>query len=209
MTTSSPVVSGKTYTLSFVCSGIGSANITFAISNVSATHTIKLKDGFNSYTFVANDTIANRFFLDDINRNTSSIFTITNLQLEEKDHSTPYTIGTRTYDVMFDDSGNGHDAIPYDMTLSTDTNNGTLAAKFNGSTSYYEVPVPRSNMFCTPYTLSFWVNPDDNDRAVYFGDHNTVGGVSMNFERKSGGKLRYYHGGSPDKEFNVSAPAGQ
>lgn len=209
MDTSSPIVSGKTYTLSFICDGIGSANITFAISNVSATHTVKLKDGFNSYTFVANDTIANRFFFDDINRNTSSVFTITNLQLEEKDHSTPYTIGTRTYNVMFDDSGNGHDAIPYDITLSTDTNNGTLAAKFNGSTSYYEVPVPRSNMFSTPYTLSFWVNPDDNDRAVYFGDHNTVGGVSMNFERKSGGKLRYYHGGSPDKEFNVSAPVGQ
>lgn len=127
------------------------------------------------------------------------------LQIEKKDHATPYTVGSRTYTTAFDDSGNGYDAKAYNMIVSYDTNNGTLAAQFNGSTSYYEVPVPRSNMFSTPYTLSFWVKPADNDRAVYFGDHQTTGGVSMNFERKNGGKTRYYHGGSPDKEFNVTA----
>lgn len=127
------------------------------------------------------------------------------MQFEKKDHATPYTVGSRTYTTAFDDSGNGYDAKAYNMIVSYDTNNGTLAAQFNGSTSYYEVPVPRSNMFSSPYTLSFWVNPADNDRAIYFGDHQTTGGVSMNFERKSGGKTRYYHGGNPDKEFNVTA----
>ena len=77
------------------------------------------------------------------------------LQIEKKDHATPYVVGARSYITLFDDSGNGYDAIAYDMTVDYNTNNGTLAAKFNGSTSYYEVPVPRSNMFCTPYTLSF------------------------------------------------------
>lgn len=127
------------------------------------------------------------------------------MQFEKKDHATPYTTSSRNYSILFDDSGNGYDAIAHDMAINYDTNNGTLAAQFNGSTSYYEVPVPRSNMFSSPYTLSFWVKPADNDRAIYFGDHQTTGGVSMNFERKSGGKTRYYHGGSPDKEFNVTA----
>ena len=131
------------------------------------------------------------------------------LQIEKKDHATPYAVGTRSYSTLFDDSGNGYDATAYNMTVDYDTNNGTLAAKFNGSTSYYEVPVPRSDMFKTPYTLSFWVNPDDDGRAIYFGDHNTTGGVSMNFERKSGGAFRYYHGGSPDKEVSgLTSPAG-
>jgi hypothetical protein len=166
-------------------------------------------DGYYRITFQVISTpgawVLHNYFFSPIDKNVQC--ELRYMQFEKNDHATPYTVGSRTYTTAFDDSGNGYDAKAYNMIVSYDTNNGTLAAKFNGSTSYYEVPIPRSNMFSSPYTLSFWVNPADNDRAIYFGDHQTTGGVSMNFERKSGGKTRYYHGGSPDKEFNTTAPA--
>lgn len=169
-------------------------------------------DGYYRITFKVISSpgawVLHNYFFSPINKEVQC--ELRYMQFEKKDHATPYAAGSRTYTTAFDDSGNGYDATAYNMMVNYDTNNGTLAAKFNGSTSYYEVPVPRSNMFSTPYTLSFWVNPDDDGRAIYFGDHSTSGGVSMNFERKSGGAFRYYHGGNPDKEVSgLTSPVGE
>lgn len=209
---SEPMVEGETYTLQCIGENLPSGEyFRFPIGSQSNTSLpFLIYNGLNTYTFVANATAAGKtsVLMDDNYRGAyPNQCVFSHFQLEKKDHATPYIKGSRTGYIP-DDSGNGYDAIPYNSELVKTTNNGSLAAKFNGSTSYYEVPVPRPDMFKTPYTLSFWINPDDDGRAIYFGDHQLTGGVSMNFERKSGGNFRYYHGGSPDKEVALKTPAG-
>ena len=136
----------------------------------------------------------------DMSIDQNSIVEFWDMQLQTNAYATPYTKYSRELQCT-DESGNGYGADQINMTYSTDTTIGVGAAKFNGLTSCLEVPHIRSDLFKTPYTLNLWVYPDDSGRAILFGDHQLTGGVSMNFELKNGGELRYYHGGSPDKTF--------
>ena len=148
------------------------------------------------------------YFMAMSSGNVDFEFYIRDFQMEINDHASAYTSSSRD-ECYYDESGNGYDANQIDMKYTENTNIGCLAASFNGSTSCLEVPFIRSDLFKTPYTLSFWVKPTDNDRAVYFGDHQLSGGVSMNFERMNGGNFRYYHGGSPDKIFALTTPVNE
>ena len=211
---SEPMVEGETYTIQCVGENLpGREYFRFPIGAQSNTSLpFYIYNGLNTYTFVANATAAGTtsVMMDDNYRGAyPNQCVFSHFQLEKKDHATPYVKGSRVLGPYYDESGNGYDANQIDMDYTADTNSGTTAAKFNGSTSCLEVPFIRSDLFKTPYTLSFWVNPDDNDRAVFFGDHQLSGGVSMNFERKSGGKLRYYHGGNPDQTIDLTTPVGE
>ena len=200
------LISGDTYTISFWCDGVGNDNdVSFAISNLGDTHKFFIHDGYNEFTFTMNDTIAKGCFLDDINRVSGKIFTLINIQLEKKDHATPYTPNSRV-SMICNETGYTS-ATSNDLSLTTTTNIGSFAGKFNGSTSCVDTPTIKTDMFTSDYTINFWVYPLDNDRAIYFGDYSTSNASNINFERLSGGALRYYHAGNPDKTFsNATTP---
>ena len=93
---------------------------------------------------------------------------------------------------------------------SKDCVRGSSSLWFNGSTSCVEVERVHTNMFIEPYTLSFWVKPEDDTRAIYFGDYNMSGACNMNFERQaSGGGFRYYHNGTNIYDNNATTPVNQ
>lgn len=94
-----------------------------------------------------------------------------------------------------------------DMSFTTNSMHGTQAAHFNGKTSCIDLQTVKTDMFTSDYTLSFWVYPLDNGRAVFFGDYQLIACVNINFERTAGGVFRYYHNGSPDVTFsNTTIP---
>ncbi len=88
---------------------------------------------------------------------------------------------------------------------STNNRIGKYSGQFNGMNSYIDTPMIKSDMFTSDYTLSFWVYPLDNGRAVYFGDYNTTGGNFINIERYAEGNFRYwYNGGQNGKDKAVA-----
>lgn len=131
------------------------------------------------------------------------------LHVEKNDHATPYTADLHD-STMQNESGLQMQPVDVvDVTIADFSNNGTMAAHFNGDTSYVEIPTLRADMFASPYTLSFWVYPEDDTRAILFGDYLTSGSSNINFERAAGGALRYYHNGTPNKYFTAIAEAGK
>lgn len=128
------------------------------------------------------------------------------IMVEAKDHATPYTPTSRV-SMMQNETGYAAPKAVTAFQLSTVTNSGKYSGYFDGQTSCIDTPVIKTNMFTEDYTLSFWVYPLDNGRAVYFGDHQLSSIPTINFERKVDGTLRYYHNASPDKSFaHTEAP---
>lgn len=200
LNTSEALSTSSTYTISCYCEGLGDATVKYGISNLD-THLWTLKDGFNSYTFIPNDTIVARFFIDDKTTRTAIQYTINNLQLEKRDYVTPFVDGTREASYLQDSSGFGYDTTGFNnIELGTRSGHGEYTAIFNGSDSYIRVPVIKADLVKDDYTLNFWVKPYDNGtRDVYFGDHQISGTTSTyNIERNTGNFLRYYHNGNPD-----------
>lgn len=122
---------------------------------------------------------------------------VRNIQLELKDHSTPYARSFKE-SMLCNIVGTVQPSQIIDMSYAATSAIGTYSASFNGNTSGVETPSLKEDMFTSDYTLSFWVYPLDNGRGVYFGDYGTSNASGINFERKADGTLRYYHNGSPD-----------
>lgn len=127
---------------------------------------------------------------------------VRNLQMVYGNHTTPYTRSSRA-SLVYNEAGFVQPIECENITISSQHSIGKYSGKFNGTTSYLKTPVLKSDMYTSDYTLSFWVHPLDDGRAVYIGDHDTKSGIqTINFERAAGGKLRYYHNANPDKTFN-------
>jgi hypothetical protein len=60
-------------------------------------------------------------------------------QLEKKDHATAYVVGSRN-NPYYDESGYNNDGIQNQITYTSNSNNGSYCASFNGTHSYIEVP---------------------------------------------------------------------
>lgn len=122
---------------------------------------------------------------------------VRNIQLEINDHATPYARSSKE-SMLCNAVGTVQPSQIIDMSYATTSAIGTYSASFNGDTSGIEMPCLKEDMFISDYTLSFWVYPLDNGRAVYFGDYGMTNTSGINFERKADGTFRYYHNGSPD-----------
>lgn len=112
------LVGGSTYTVSCICTGFSSANtyISFGVGAQSGTNNAgiwKIYNGYNTFTFTMpsslNGSTAN-FIFDDNGGTRTQIFEISNVQLEKKDHATPFAgYGiTRTPTAIYDSSGYSH-----------------------------------------------------------------------------------------------------
>ena len=209
------IKANSVYTLSFDCEGLKPGEVaTFAVSNLGDAYTVALKNGRNSLTFTAGSDLMNdinthnRLFFDDKTRTNGAVFYLSKFQLEERDYVTLYT-PTNREGKLTNETGYVNPSSVTDLKLSTVSNDGSYSGHFNGNTSYIDIPIIKSDMFTSDYTISFWVYPLDNGRAIYLGDYN--GSTGLNFERVSGdnGNFRYYHGGSPNWYYSdAGAPVG-
>ena len=135
---------------------------------------------------------------------------VKNVKIALSDTDNIYSEYNINFTNVTDNSGYGYDGNANALSYSSNSPKNMRAAVFNGNTSYIEVPWIKQNLWTSNYTLSFWVNPDDNGRAIYFGDYGLTGGSLINFERKDGGAFRYWHGGDPDKTVSgLNAAVGE
>ncbi len=136
---SQAIKANSVYTMSFDCEGLKSSEVaTFALSNLSAaSYNIALKNGRNSFTFTAGSDLMNdinthnRLFFDDKTRTDGAVFYLSNFQLEEKDHATPYTPNSRD-GMLVNEAGYNGEAILINTNLTSDTFIGSHSMKFNG-----------------------------------------------------------------------------
>jgi hypothetical protein len=128
------IKANSVYTLSFDCEGLKASEVaTFAVNNLGSTYTIALENGRNSLTFTAGSDLMdaiisanNYLFFDDKTRTEGAVFYLSNFQLEEKDHATPYTPTSRG-SMLVNEAGHGGNGTLYNSNLSTDTASGTLS----------------------------------------------------------------------------------
>jgi hypothetical protein len=136
------------------------------------------------------------------------IYEMRNMKFEKGDHATPYSASWAA-ETIINEAGFTDTASQNDLMLSINSAQGKYSGYFNGTTSYVDIPIIKSDMFTSDYTISFWVYPLDNGRAIYLGDFNNSTG--LNFERNSGdvGTFRYYHNGNPNWYYDAAgAPVG-
>ena len=166
------------YTLSFDCEGLKSGEVaTFALSNLSASsYNIALKNGRNSLTFTAGSDLMNdintynRLFFDDKTRTNGAIFYLSNFQLEEKDHTTPYTPTSRN-SFLHNETGLIQPNTLNNVNLTTDSKSGTLALKCQGST---QIICTNMSDATQGVTASFWVKCSiPSDSRLVFADNNS------------------------------------
>ena len=137
-------------------------------------------------------------------------------QLEQKDHMTPYVLGTRAENVVYDSSGYNYHGTPTSLVVSSDTPRNSLSTYFDGTTSYVEFSdlsfMP--TMLPNEWTFSFWVyNQDSGNRSIFFSNYSLggVGSYSFGFEKTAGELLRVvYANGAfdrtiPNSTFTVNA----
>lgn len=81
---------------------------------------------------------------------------------------------------------------------------------FNGQDSFISISAPELNSLLDhtqDFSIVFWVNKQDLDRAVLFGDF-ALSGLQFNIETINTQTFRYYCNGSPDLKTDIELPIG-
>jgi len=142
---------GDQYTLSFDCNGLPEDKIIkFAWANTASNQTT-LVNGRNSLTFLVPSDIR-AFFDDTLRDNTIDYLYLYNFQLEAKDHSTPFVVGTRK-DTVFDNSPYKNHGEVNGAVIGED------GADFDGVDDYISIGTITPST--SDITLSMWINPND------------------------------------------------
>ena len=205
---SQAITANSVYTLSFDCEGLKTGEVaTFAVSNLSAaSYNIALQNGRNSLTFTAGSDLMNdintynRLFFDDKTRTDGAVFYLSNFQLEERDHATPYT-PTNRESMIYNETGLAPTTNFSNIALSTNSATGSYSLKCNNSWIYNETSSNGQQFL----TMAAWVNPTD-----YSGDGIIIGGAYLCLN--SSGKLYVYcYGRTPEQYFTgtTTVPTGQ
>lgn len=161
------LVGGATYTVSCQLQGFSSDSdyISWGVCAQSGTNyagSWKTYNGYNEFTFIMPDGLdgstANIIFDDNGFTDRTQIFTISNIQLEKKDHATPYVgIGeTRNDNIIYDSSGyqNNGTIIGIIQTIN-DSPRYSTSTSFDGNTSVIQVPFDTS-AWQTNFTINLW-----------------------------------------------------
>ena len=175
---------GKTYTLSFQCSGLGSNVVSFKWCNL-ANYEVYLKKGLNTFTFAMPSTNITNPFFDDLNRDTSlSDLELWDFKLEEGSIATPWC-------------PNSSDALATAMGLNGTTeydcsgycNNGVRTGAFSwtSDTPKYQVStyMPKAALITHPrpvfggtdqeWTCAMWVKLDATSQANQYMNNFNAG----------------------------------
>lgn len=168
------IKANSVYTLSFDCEGLKSGEVaTFAISNLdAATYNIELKNGRNSLTFTAGSDLMNdintynRLFFDDRTRTDGAVFYLSNFQLEERDHATPYTPINRE-SMLVNETGliQPNSSTIQNIQLVTNAAINTYSLRCNNT----KILTPITGDISQGATLSLWINlpKDSNGNNIF------------------------------------------
>lgn len=159
--TSEAITTNTIYTFScYVTGASGDSKYAYKINNESSL-AFYLKNGYNEYTFSATSSMNNKtqILIDDGTRpETVTSITITNIQLEKKDHATLYAGlgGTRSGDTtVYDTSGYQYNGtVNGTITVSDDT------ARYSKSTEFSKTGHITNSSFgltTNAFTVNFWV----------------------------------------------------
>lgn len=148
----------KTYTLSFDVSMSDSDTCSFGFYGNGSMHNIKqIQNGRNFITFVPWADLTTALTFDDRRRSNLEPIYITNFQLEEKDHATPYTPSTREQGEISDCSGYGYDGI-ITGSLSVLDNSPRYNKCTNFITLNDSIELPSTiTPLLTTCSVSFWI----------------------------------------------------
>lgn len=161
---SEALVNGTTYTISCIAENIPKGKYwTFPIGAQNNTSVLfNIYNGYNSFTFVANSTIANcgtSLMMDDSYR--ADVYmnkcVFRNFQIEQKDHATGYVVGERSNsNIIYDCSGYGHDGTKVG-TLTPDSNTPRYdcSTKFDSGANY--INAGRGAMVTDAITVNLWI----------------------------------------------------
>jgi hypothetical protein len=171
------IKANSVYTLSFDCEGLKASEVaTFAVNNLGSAYTIALENGRNSLTFTAGSDLMdaivsanNYLFFDDKTRTEGAVFYLSNFQLEEKDHATPYTPSTRA-SMIRNEAETIQPTTVSNIILTTDAASGGYSLKCAESTYLKHTPAGDGSNA----TASFWLkNFDTSGQMVVFADANS------------------------------------
>ena len=126
---------GKTYTLSYNVNNLSNSD-TLGMGfyyNSRMNHTIMCHNGLNTVTFSPTLDLTSVTF-DDQGKSLTQFVYLTNIQIEEKPHNTPYTPSVRTGHKIKDYSGFGNDlAISGEFTMQDSSPRYLQSTVFSGT----------------------------------------------------------------------------
>ena len=109
-----------------------------------------------------------------------------------------------------DSSGYGNNGIRNgNISISYSSPRYDISTVFDGTSSYINiVSGVFPAIFSGSFTISLWVyNSDSGDRSILFGNYGLTSGFSLNIEKTTAEKVRFYWNGSPDVTFANSVLA--
>lgn len=159
------LVGGATYTVSCYLSGFSSSStyISWGVcaqSGANSAGSWKCYNGHNEFTFTMPSNLdgstANIIF-DDNGGTRTEIFTISQIQLEKKDHATGYAGigGIRNSTIVYDCSGYQNNGTIINLFCSNDTIKNQSSTSFDGNTSVIQLG-NISSLLQNTFTMNLW-----------------------------------------------------
>ena len=174
----SALVVGTVYTLSFDVTGIDSNDvINYGFYyNSKMNYVTRLKNGRNIITFTAEVSQSTMTFDDSGRVNDNSIY-LTNFQLEQKDHATPYCKTSRTNYEIVDYSGYRNNLTSVgSFTVDSNTSRYDCCTKFTTGT-YAKGTVSAREI--KSFSLWTYIGASNPANSILFSDHDST--LAMGF----------------------------
>lgn len=140
-------------------------------------------------------------FLDFNSVGAESIYEIWDVQLEEKDHSTAFTISNRSNEPVYDCSGRGHDSVDRgDLIVKPNSLRNSYCTHFTPNNAI-KIPSPYGSTLTqiNDFSVAMWINlvtTGDTYKTIFttrYGSNtgSNAGWISLNTEGKT---LWFYNG---------------
>ena len=170
-------VGNAVYTISCDLKGFASDStyIQWGVVSQSSGLNWKTYNGHNEFTFTmpaSRDGSTANIIFDDNGGTRTQVFTISNVQLEKKDHATPYVGGpglTRTPTTVYDSSGFGYNGTPANVETLSGSPRYLKSTHFTGPTSKIHIPNLLTSGFSTTYTFAWWGKTNSLSSKMFWG----------------------------------------
>lgn len=169
----------------------------------TTANSIKLTDGwYRIYgTFTTNASAATFGVYSYVYPNKTCDYYIGCWQVEQKDHLTPYVLGSRSETTVCDTSGYCRNGTAYSITCTSDTPRNSIGYQVTPGAGVFG----RLNMTFSQYTISFW-GKHSTKAKMLFGSNASPSSTNTNwywygdksFKYPSGEYYYTYNAGSED-----------
>lgn len=211
------LVGGATYTVSCCLSGF-SSNSTYiswgvcAQSGANSAGSWKCYNGHNEFTFTMPSNLDGstaKIIFDDNGGTRTEIFTISQIQLEKKDHATGYAGigGIRNSTIVYDCSGYQNNGTIINLSCSNDTIKNQSSTSFDGNTSVIQLG-NISSLLQNTFTMNLWFKKSELGSKAYETLFGGPSGFEIDTRAGSSSTLSLYmtpkRGGNAFSPFNFN-----